>query len=102
MFDSWYAAVYHPWVRVYDPLTKNNIAIPPSGSVMGIYARSDTQRGVHKAPANEVVSACVGLEDNYTKAEQDILNPKSVNLIRYFAGQGIRVWGARTLSTDPL
>lgn len=99
--DSNYAAMYHPWLEVFDPLDKKNIAIPPSGSVIGIYARSDTSRGVHKAPANETVRACVGLDCQFNKGEQDILNPKGVNLIRTFPGQGIRVWGARTASSDP-
>ncbi|MCI8294122.1 MAG: phage tail sheath family protein [Hespellia sp.] len=99
--DSNYAAMYHPWLEVFDPLDKKNIAIPPSGSVIGIYARSDTARGVHKAPANETVRACVGLDCQFNKGEQDILNPKGVNLIRTFPGQGIRVWGARTASSDP-
>lgn len=100
MFDSNYAALYHPWLTVFDPLDKRNMAIPPSGSVMGIYARSDNERGVHKAPANEVVRACVGLDCQFNKGEQDILNPKGVNLIRTFPGMGIRVWGARTASSD--
>lgn len=98
--DSNYAAMYHPWLEVFDPLDKKNIAIPPSGSILGIYARSDTTRGVHKAPANETVRACVGLDCQFNKGEQDILNPKGVNLIRSFPGQGIRVWGARTASSD--
>jgi len=101
IFSSSYAALYHPWLTVFDPLDKKNIAIPPSGSIMGIYARSDNTRGVHKAPANEVVRACVGLDTQFNKGEQDILNPKGVNLIRAFPGQGIRVWGARTVSSDP-
>lgn len=100
IFDSNYAAFYHPWLEVFDPLDKKNIAIPPSGSVLGIYARSDNTRGVHKAPANEVVRACVGLDCLFNKGEQDILNPKGVNLIRSFPGQGIRVWGARTATSD--
>lgn len=100
LFDSTYAALYHPWLQVFDPMDKRNIAIPPSGSVIGIYARSDNERGVHKAPANEVVRACVGLDCNFNKGEQDILNPKGVNLIRAFPGMGIRVWGARTASSD--
>ncbi len=100
MFDTNYAALYHPWLTVFDPLDKRNIAIPPSGSVIGIYARSDNERGVHKAPANEVVRACVGLDCNFNKGEQDILNPKGVNLIRAFPGMGIRVWGARTATSD--
>lgn len=100
LFDSTYAALYHPWLTVFDPLDKRNIVIPPSGSVMGIYARSDNERGVHKAPANEVIRACVGLDCNFNKGEQDILNPKGVNLIRAFPGMGIRIWGARTVSSD--
>jgi len=101
IFDSSYAALYHPWLEVFDPLDKKTIAIPPSGAVMGIYARTDNTRGVHKAPANEVVRTCTGLDCQFNKGEQDILNPKGVNLIRVFPGQGIRVWGARTLSSDP-
>lgn len=101
IFDSEYAALYHPWLTVFDPLDKKNIAIPPSGSVLGIYARSDNTRGVHKAPANEVVRACVGLDCPFNKGEQDILNPKGVNLIRSFPGMGIRVWGARTATSNP-
>ena len=100
IFDTSYAAMYHPWVKVFDPLTKNSAAIPPSGSVAGIFARSDNSRGVWKAPANEVVSSCVGLDCTYTAGEQDILNPRGVNLIRSFPGQGIKVWGARTLSSN--
>lgn len=102
IFDSTYAAMYNPWLQVFDPLEKRNIFIPPSGSVIGIYARSDINRGVHKAPANEVVRACTGLDCQYNKGEQDILNPKGVNLIRYFTGEGIRVWGARTCSSNTL
>ncbi len=101
IFDSSYAAMYHPWLTVFDPLDRKNIAVPPSGSVVGIYARTDTSRGVHKAPANEVVRGCIGLDIQFNKGEQDILNPKGVNLIRSFPGQGIRVWGARTATSDP-
>jgi len=102
IFDTTYAAMYNPWLQVFDPLDKRNIYIPPSGSVIGIYSRTDQTRGVHKAPANEVVRSCVGLDCQYNKGEQDILNPKGVNLIRYFTGQGIRVWGARTCSSNTL
>ena len=101
IFDTNYGAFCHPWLEIFDPLDKKNIAIPPSGSIMGIYARSDNTRGVHKAPANEVVRACVGLDCQFNKGEQDILNPKGVNLIRVFPGQGIRVWGARTATSNP-
>ncbi len=101
IFDSNYAALYHPWLTVFDPLDRKSVAVPPSGSVVGIYARTDNSRGVHKAPANEVVRGCTGLDIQFNKGEQDILNPKGINLIRSFPGQGIRVWGARTASSDP-
>jgi phage tail sheath protein FI len=101
MFDSSYAAAYHPWLTVFDPMDKRNINIPPSGTIAGIYARSDNSRGVHKAPANEVVRSTVALDCQYNKGEQDILNPIGINLVRSFTGQGIRVWGARTLSSNP-
>lgn len=100
IIDSSYAALYNPWLQVFDPFEKRNIFVPPSGSMAGIYARSDNTRGVQKAPANEVVRGVVGLDCQYNKGEQDILNPKGVNLIRQFAGQGIRVWGARTASSN--
>jgi phage tail sheath protein FI len=102
IFDSSYAAMYNPWLQVFDPLDKRNIYIPPSGSMAGIYSRSDQTRGVQKAPANEVVRGAIGLDCQYNKGEQDILNPQGVNLIRAFAGQGIRVWGARTTSSNGL
>lgn len=100
MVDTSYAAMYHPWIEMYDALDKKANYMPPSGAIMGIYARSDTQRGVHKAPANEGVKGCMGLSSLYNKAEQDILNPQGVNLIRQIPGQGIQVWGARTCSSD--
>lgn len=102
VFDSDYAAFYNPWLEVFDHLDKKNTFIPPSGAVAGVYSRTDQERGVHKAPANEVVRNCVGLDCNYNIGEQDILNPKGVNLIRSFTGQGIRVWGARTASSNQL
>src|SRR3990172_4692448 len=75
--------------------------IPPSGHLAGIWARSDGERGVHKAPANEVIRGVLGLPINVTNSEQSQLNPVGVNCIRSFPGRGIRVWGARTLSSDP-
>jgi hypothetical protein len=109
-FDSKYAALYYPWISIFDPLSKQQIDAPPSGHVCGIYARSDTERGVHKAPANEVVRGALDLEMSkteglrtlITKGQQDVLNPKGINCIRAFPGRGIRVWGARTISSDPL
>ncbi len=99
-YDTSYAALYAPWVKVFDPLLKRPTFLPPSGSVCGVYARTDIQRGVHKAPANEVVQACTGLSVTYNEAEQGKLNPNGVNLIRTLPGQGIRVWGGRTCSSD--
>ncbi len=101
-FDSDYCALYHPWLKVYDPLDKKDFFLPPSGPVLGIYSRTDNARGVHKAPANETVTNCTGLSVEYGKDEQDKLNPHGVNLIRKFPGQGIRVWGARTASSKAL
>ncbi|MCM1222788.1 MAG: phage tail sheath subtilisin-like domain-containing protein [Lachnospiraceae bacterium] len=98
--DSNYAAMYHPWVQCYDPLANRNVYLPPSGSMAGIYGRTDNTRGVHKAPANEVVRNCTGLSVKYNEVEQGKLNPKGINLIRQLPGQGIRVWGARTCSSD--
>ena len=102
IFDTEYAAIYHPWLHTFDHLDKKNIAIPPSGAMAGIYARTDQERGVFKAPANETVRNVSKLECNYNEGEQDILNPIGVNLIRNFPGQGIKVWGARTLSSNNL
>lgn len=102
MYDSTYAAMYHPWLEMYDAGAKRAAYFPPSGAMAGIYARTDIERGVHKAPANEVVRGCTGLSCAYNEGEQDILNPIGVNLIRAFTGRGIRVWGARTISSNGL
>jgi hypothetical protein len=99
MIDSTYAAMYHPWIQVFDRAANKEGYIPPSGAVCGVYARTDINRGVHKAPANETVF-CTGLKTNYTTGEQDILNPEGINLIRQLPGQGIKVWGARTASSN--
>jgi uncharacterized protein len=100
-YDSHYAALYYPWVKAFDPSSGRTKVVPPSGHVAGIWARNDAERGVHKAPANEVVRGAVDLEMQITRGEQDVLNPIGVNCIRSFPGRGIRVWGARTLSSDP-
>ena len=99
-YDTRYGAVYYPWIKVGDPAGGESMIVPPSGYMAGIYARSDSERGVHKAPANEVIRGATGVEMQITKSEQDILNPIGVNCIRSFPGRGIRVWGARTLSSD--
>ncbi len=100
--QSKYGAIYYPWLKIYDPLSRQIKPIPPGGHVAGIYARSDTERGVHKAPANEVVRGAVGLEFDLTKDEQSILNPRGINVIRNFTDRGILVWGARNIVLDPL
>jgi phage tail sheath protein FI len=100
-YDSNYAALYYPWIQVMDPVTNRPTNIPPSGHMAGIWGRNDATRGVHKAPANEVVLGAIGLAYQTTKGEQDTLNPNGVNCIRAFPGRGIRVWGARTLTSDP-
>jgi phage tail sheath protein FI len=107
-FDSKYAAVYHPWVEIFDPLQRpaqgappRRILLPPSGFVTGIYARSDITRGVFKAPANEVVRGLTKFEMNINKGRQSVLNPEGINSLRFFEGRGNRVWGARTMSSDP-
>ncbi|MER9059898.1 phage tail sheath C-terminal domain-containing protein [Mesorhizobium sp. M0698] len=102
--DSTYAAFYHPWIEVTDPLTSGfRKTIPAIGHIAGILARSDITRGVHKAPANEVVIGALDLSTVVDKGRQDMLNPKGVNCIRDFRadGRGIRLWGARTASSDP-
>ena len=99
--DSTYAALYYPWVRILDPITRAEIYLPPSGFVCGIYARNDVNRAVYKAPANEVVNLSIGFETLLNKGQQDVLNPEGVNCFRYFEGRGFRLWGARTISSDP-
>ncbi len=99
--DSSYAALYYPWVRILDPVTRTEINLPPSGFVAGIYARNDVNRAVYKAPANEVVNLAIGFETLLNKSQQDVLNPEGINCFRYFEGRGFRLWGARTASSDP-
>jgi phage tail sheath protein FI len=107
LLDSKYAALYYPWVAVANPLAATDptkpdqIMLPPSGFVCGIYARSDIQRGVFKAPANETVTGALGLQRDVRFGEQEVLNPLGINCIRALPNRGIRVWGARTLSSDP-
>jgi uncharacterized protein len=107
-FDSKYGALYHPWIEILDPLERvaqgappRRLMLPPCGFVAGIYARSDIERGVHKAPANEVVRGLTKFEININKERQDVLNPEGINALRFFEGRGNRVWGARTMSSDP-
>lgn len=106
---SKYGALYYPWLRILDPISGLPLLVPPAGHMAGIYARSDIERGVHKAPANEVIRGLyldpedpyAGLQVQIAKGQQDILNPRGVNVLRYFTGRGNLVWGARTMSDDP-
>jgi phage tail sheath protein FI len=107
-FDTKYAALYYPWMEILDPTAKNDpgaapatLQLPPSGFTAGIYARSDINRGVHKAPANEVVLGITKFMQNVTYARQAVLNPEGINALRFFPGRSNRVWGARTMSSDP-
>jgi len=100
-YDSKFATLYYPWIEVMDPISKRPMMVPPSGHVAGIWARTDSTRGVHKAPANEVVMGANGLGFQITGDEQGALNKVGINCIRSFPGRGIRVWGARTISSDP-
>jgi phage tail sheath protein FI len=106
--DSKYAALYYPWVVIANPNARpgrddipREIALPPSGFICGIYARNDIERGVHKAPANEVVRGALRFEREVSFGEQEMLNPLGLNCLRFFPGRGYRVWGARTASSDP-
>ncbi|MEO0425113.1 MAG: phage tail sheath subtilisin-like domain-containing protein [Pseudomonadota bacterium] len=106
-FDTSYGAVYHPWLTIAEPLPQNlanirQVPIPPSGHVSGIYARTDNDRGVHKAPANVVVRGITGLQRTINRGEQEIINPRGINVTADFrdANRALRVWGARTMSSD--
>jgi Bacteriophage tail sheath protein len=106
--DSIRAALYYPWVVVSNPNARagrddipREIAQPPSGYVCGIYARNDVQRGVYKAPANEVVRSALRFEIDVNFGQQELLNPLGVNCLRLLSGRGYRVWGARLISSDP-
>lgn len=107
-FDTEYAALYYPWLTIVDPTQRADpvagaptLDIPPCGYVAGIYARSDIERGVHKAPANEVVHGITKFVSNVTFDRQSVLNPEGINALRFFDGRANRVWGARTMSSDP-
>jgi hypothetical protein len=100
-YDSTYAALYYPWIRILDPVTRQEINVPPSGAVAGIYARNDINRAVYKVPANEVVNLAIGFEQTLNKAQQEVLNSEGINCFSFFEGRGFRLWGARTISSDP-
>jgi phage tail sheath protein FI len=105
--DSTHAALYYPWVTVSNPLARpgntepREIQLPPSGFICGIYARNDVEKSVSKAPANEVIRSALRFERDVNFAENQMLNPLGINCLRFFPGRGYRVWGARTVSSDP-
>ena len=100
--ETQFAAFYYPWIVISDPKTGARKLVPPGGHALGVYARTDSDRGVFKAPANETLRGALDLEYDINDNKQDDLNPKGVNVIRRFPGRGIRVWGARTLSSNAL
>ena len=99
-FDSKFGVMYWPWIQTFDPTAGKNVSFPPSGHLAGLWSRNDDSRGVFKAPANEVILGAVGVDYPATRGEMDLLNPQGVNTIKSFPGRGIRVWGARTLSSE--
>ena len=109
LYDTRYAALYYPWLVVRDPFPDDpqnvgDFQLPPSGHMLGIYARTDVERGVHKAPANTVIRGIFNLQRKLNKAEHDLLNPSptNINVLRDFReeGRGLRVWGARCITSD--
>jgi phage tail sheath protein FI len=99
--SSNYAAIYYPWITIPNPSDGTKLEVPPAPYMAGIWARSDNNYGVFKAPANEVVRSAIDFELRLNKAQQELLNPEGVNCLRYFPGPGFLVWGARTISDDP-
>jgi phage tail sheath protein FI len=95
-----YTALYYPWIVMIDPVSGKKVTQPPSGHIAGVWARVDATRGVHKAPANEPIQGAIDLVRRISRGEQEVLNPAGVNCIRYFPGEGIRVWGARTKAPE--
>jgi phage tail sheath protein FI len=103
MYDSAFATLYYPWVKVDNPIGSNGnseMLIPPSGHIAGVWARTDQSRGVWKAPANDTIRGVLDLAYGVTQNEQSLLNPMGINCIRPFGTRGIRIWGARTLASD--
>lgn len=102
-FDSSSAAAYYPYIDMIDPLDKTGaktVRIPPSGAICGSIAAMDSLKGIFHAPANILLHGVVGLANQITESEFEMLYPAGINLLRYFPGKGIKIWGARTLSSD--
>jgi phage tail sheath protein FI len=102
MADTSYAAFYYPWIWTADPATGARKLIPPGGHTLGVYSRVDSERGVFKSPANETLRGVLDLEYDIGDGAQDVLNPQGVNAIRRFPSRGIRIWGARNITSDAL
>ena len=102
MSDKGFGAFYFPRIKVRDPLSQSvePVPVPPSGHIAGVWARTDTERGVHKAPANEPIRGALDVTRRVTRAEQEVLNPAGVNCIRFFSTEGIRIWGGRTIAAE--
>jgi phage tail sheath protein FI len=101
-FDDSRLALYYPWVVIKDPNgSGQDIEVPPAGFVAGIYAGTDVRRGVHKPPANEPVIGALRFAQDINRFQQELLNPNGINCLRSFPGRGHRIWGGRTLSSDP-
>jgi uncharacterized protein len=98
---SSHAALYAPWIAVADPAAAVFRVVPAGGAVAGIYARTDLERGVFNAPANQEVRGAVGMHVAINDLQQDALNDRGINVIRQFPNRGILVWGARSLASDP-
>jgi uncharacterized protein len=100
--DTQYAGCYSPWIVISDPQSGVRVRVPPGGHVLGVYARTDIERGVFKAPANEIVRGALDVTVDVNDATQGSMNPRGLNAIRRFPGRGIRIWGARTMSSNGL
>lgn len=100
--DSSYAAFYYPWIYISDPVSGARKLVPPGGHTLGVYGRTDAERGVFKSPANEILRGALDLEYEITDGDQEVLNPRGVNVTRRFPGRGIRIWGSRTLTSNAL
>jgi phage tail sheath protein FI len=96
--DNGYGALYFPWIGISNPFGSGTILIPPSGHTAGVFANNDNNFGVFKAPANEQIRSALSAEATVTDAEQGPLNEKGINVVRKFPSQGIKIWGARTIS----
>lgn len=100
-YDSAFAVLYYPWLKVFDDSLGTAKLVPPCGHIAGVWARVDATRGVHKAATNEVVRGVIGVGCAVSRTEHELLDPAGVNCVRAFLGRGVRVWGSRTLSADP-